>query len=640
MSKRTNTLLWRNAVSLTGAALAVISALFILSLLFLDVVTGQPNPYLGLLTYLVFPGLVVVGGVMMVSGVALALRRHRRQQGTANHVRYYPRVNLNLPHHRHVLFIIGAAIAVVIPLVGILSYEGYHYTDSDQFCGLVCHAVMEPQYTTYLKSPHAKVNCAECHIGPGASWYVKSKLSGVRQVLSVATDSFPRPIPPAIQELRPATETCRECHWPAKYFGDELVTIEHFASDEANTRHRLRMLLKVGGSDRSTGPPSGIHWHMALGFTIEYVAVDDHLQDIPWVRIVDDSTSNERIYRSDGKSVADPPPPGTRRVVDCMDCHNRPAHMFRSPDRAVDLALNVDPPLQSLPFAKREAVRALVQPYVSKSDGLAGVPLSIEWFYQKQMPDVWEARRSDIERLKNVAVDIYRTNFFPEMNVNWRTYQDNIGHKHVQGCFRCHGGRHVDATGNPISHECSVCHVFLQPRHVDDPSSLVQTAGFVHPMKLEGSHAMLRCDQCHTGGVSPSRTCEGCHTMQHEFRAASLSAFASFSIPPDPMLESVSCDGCHDLSEPTNFEMIDTACMDCHEDEGERFDGLLASWHREVDQLLSDAETGADERGRQLLQKLRAAGPLHNIEATRMLIRSLAEESGSSTVSDHSPDYK
>ncbi len=631
MSTRVGTPLWRNAFTLTGAALAVVSLLFILSFLFFDLVSDQQSPYLGLFTYLIFPAVLMLGVVLMATGVGLARWRHRRRYGLTDLVHYYPRIDLNLPHHRRALIAVGTVVAAAIPLIGVLSYEGYHYTDSNEFCGKVCHAVMEPQYTAYLQSPHASVSCAECHIGPGASWYVKSKLSGVRQVLAVASDSFPRPIPPAIQELRPATETCRECHWPAKFFGDQLVTIRHFASDEANTSHQLRMLLKTGGSDRSTGPPSGIHWHMTLGFTIEYVAVDDQLQDIPWVRTVDDTTGDERIYRSDGKSLADPPPPGTRRVVDCMDCHNRPTHIFRSPDRAVDVALNVDPSLQSLPFAKREAVSALVSPYVSKADGLAGVPVSIELFYRKQKPDVWETRRTDVKRLEKVAVEIYRTNFFPEMNVNWRTYPDNIGHKLFPGCFRCHEGRHVDAAGNTISHECSVCHEFLLPRSPDDPSSLVQTAGFVHPVPLEGSHGTMRCNRCHTGGVAPSSSCEGCHTVQHEFRAGTLSAFASFGIPRDPMLETVGCDGCHDLSEPTDIETIDAACMDCHEDEEERFEGMLASWSREVGQLLLDAEARTDDRGRQLLQTLRTAGPLHNIEATRILVRSLTSESGPST---------
>ncbi len=626
MSAKRGVLLWRNPVTMAGAVVAVMAALFILSFVLLDLVSGQQNPYMGLFTYLVLPGVLVVGVVMALCGVAVTRMRYRRQYGPIKSIHYYPRINLNLPIHRRVMFGTAIVLMLAIPMIGVLSYEGYHYTDSNKFCGLVCHEVMEPQYTAYLQSPHASVNCAECHIGSGATWYVKSKLSGMRQVLAVANDSFPRPIPPAIQELRPATETCRECHWPAKFFGDQLVTIDQFASDEANTHSQLRMLVKTGGSDKSTGPPSGIHWHMTLGFKIEYVATDEHLQEIPWVRTVNDSTGEERIYRSDGKPVSDPPPEGTRRVVDCMDCHNRPTHIFRAPDRAMDVALNVDRSLQSLPFAKREAVRALVYPYDSKSEGLAGVPASIEQFYREAMPGIADSRRADIRRLKKVTTEIYRTNFFPEMNVNWRTYPNNIGHKLFPGCFRCHEGQHIDDVGNTISHECSVCHEFLPPRRAETVPSLIQSAGFVHPLPLAGSHAAMRCNLCHTGGASPPKSCEGCHTLQHEFRTGALSGFTSVSIPADPMLDIVSCDGCHDLSEPADIETIDAVCMDCHDDDEERFGGMLASWGREADQLLGDAEATTDDQGRRLLQTLRKAGPLHNMEATRILIRSLTKE--------------
>ena len=255
------------------------------------------------------------------------------------------------------------------------------------------------------------------------------------------------------------------------------------------------------------------------------------------------------------------------------------------------------------------------------------MPESIEQFYRKQMPDVWESRQGDIERLGIVAAEIYRTNFFPEMNVNWRTYPDNIGHKIFPGCFRCHEGRHVDSAGIAISHECSVCHVFPAHGTVDPPSSYVQTAGFVHPTQLEGSHATIRCDRCHTGGVAPASSCEGCHSLQHEFRSGTLSAFSSLGIARDSMHEPVSCEACHDLTQPTDIQTIDAMCMDCHEDEEERFEGMLESWSREVERLINDAEPRTDDRGRQLLETLRKAGPLHNIEATRLLVRSVTGES-------------
>ncbi|HEY3246095.1 MAG TPA: cytochrome c3 family protein [Phycisphaerae bacterium] len=616
---------WRNTATVVGGVVAILAVLFALSLLFFDLVSAQPSPYLGIFAYLVFPVLVVLGAGVALAGLLIAAWRYKRRGGAV--VQYYPRIDLNLPSHRRALLALGVVVALALPCVGLMSYQGYHYTESDQFCGS-CHSVMDPQYIAYKQSPHARVGCAECHIGAGASWYVKSKLSGIRQVFAVALDTYSRPIPPAIQELRPATETCQHCHWPAKFYGSQLVAIDHYASDEANTSRPIRMLLKTGGADPTTGPPSGIHWHMSLGFSIEYVATDPALQQIPWVRMTNRATHAQAIYRSDGLKASDPPPLGTRREIDCMDCHNRPTHIFRAPQRAADLALNVHPELQLLPYAKRELVGALVKPYATKAEGLAGVSAAIQEAYREHNPEVWQQRRGDIDRLVEVAGEIYGSNFFPEMKVDWRTYPDNIGHKIFPGCFRCHDGKHADDAGKAISTACSTCHDFLTPGETAAQTSLVQVTGFVHPVPLEGVHATLRCDQCHTGGVAPATTCAGCHTRESDFFAGKTDQFQRFHIKQDTMARAVQCTGCHDLSKPLTLEALSEKCLDCHEDE-ERFGGLLASWKKEADDLLRQAESQAGPADRKLLDLLRKSGPLHNIEGTRTILRDLPHSTAS-----------
>ncbi|MEK6799783.1 MAG: cytochrome c3 family protein [Planctomycetota bacterium] len=623
--------LWRNTMTIIGGMIGMVALFFMISFLIIEVATPLRSPYLGMFTFLVFPGVLVFGVILCALGLVRSRRRFRKRYGRLSAYHLYPRLDLNNPRHRRYVVVSAACVALTIPVIGVLSYEGYHYTDSNDFCGKVCHTVMEPQFTAYQQSPHAKVSCAQCHIGTGASWYVKSKLSGTRQVIAVALNSFPRPIPPAIQELRPATETCRQCHWPSKFYGDQLVTIDHFAPDEANTHSRMRMLLKTGGSDPSTGPPSGIHWHMALGFTIEYIATDERLQEIPWVRMVDQATGREAIYRADGLKSTDPLPQGTRRTVDCMDCHNRPTHVFRSPDRAVDSALNVSPLLQSLPYAKRELVRVLAEPYPTKEKGLATITRSLAEFYQHKYPKVWEQQKKQVDGLILAGKEIYENNFFPEMNVSWRTYPNNIGHKIYPGCFRCHEGRHKDDTGRVLSHNCGSCHDFMTPVEGDDKPSLVRTGGFEHPYKLEGSHAALRCDQCHTGGMEPAPNCAGCHTTQVQFRAGTLAAFSELGIPGEPMAETVDCQDCHDLSKPRTIEAIDPRCMDCHGDEPDKFKGMLGSWKAEIDHALHAASGLTDPVAQARIEALRKAGPLHNIEAARRVLQSLGISGAVST---------
>ena len=607
---------------MVGGLLAALITLFIISFLTIDLTSEHPSPYIGLFTYLVFPGVLVLAIWMILVGLFLARRRLRRLRGSVGQVQYYPRFDLNDVRHRRVLAIGGVAMTLTLPIIGLLSYEGYHYTDSNEFCGSVCHTVMEPQFAAYQQSPHAHVHCAECHIGSGASWYVKSKLSGIRQVFAVVLGTFPRPIPPAIQELRPATETCQQCHWPSKFYGDQLVTIDHYGSDEKNTAGRIRMLLKTGGSDPSTGPPSGIHWHMALGFTVEYVAVDDHLQEIPWVKTTDHATNQSRVFRSDGLMEKDPPPKGTRRTVDCMDCHNRPTHIFRSPEKAADSALHVHSALQTLPFAKRELVAALARSYPTKNDGNREIKEALESFYRDQYTQVWNDRRRDVEQLVDAALEIYRATAFPEMNVSWRTYPNNIGHKIFPGCFRCHDDKHVDDSGRSMNRDCGACHEFLVPSNGDLGSNTVHVGGFVHPFSLVGPHAALRCDQCHTGGVAPNPTCAGCHVSVADFRAGTLPGWSKTKLPADSMRDIADCEACHDLARQMTLETLDEKCMDCHSDEEDKFRGLLASWKREVDALLVPLEQSAPG-DKQLIGSLQKAGPLHNIEATREILKTL-----------------
>jgi hypothetical protein len=379
------------------------------------------------------------------------------------------------------------------------------------------------------------------------------------------------------------------------------------------------------------GPPSGIHWSMALGKKVEFVATDEALQEIPWARVTDRETGVQTVYRSDGRSGDDPPPVGTRRTVDCMDCHNRSTHVFRTPSRAVNSALIVEPELRSIPFAKRELVAAIVKPYPSREEGRAGVTSAVRGFYQDDYPEVFEARGGEVDRLIEIAKACYNRSFFPRMNVSWRTYCNNIGHLEFAGCFRCHDGKHVDDEGNPITRECSACHDFLVPASSPDESSLLTVGGFQHPVELEGIHETMRCNDCHTGGIAPSSTCAGCHTTQAQYIAGTLPALASFDIAADSMAEMVDCEECHDLSSPKDIATINEACLDCHDDEEERFADMLPSWKAEVDGLLKKARARTDERSREALEALAGAGPLHNIEASRKILRDIIGEAEGSS---------
>ena len=274
---------FRNWLSLTGLVVMVGSLFSFLLLLLLDSLAHFSNPYVGILTYLVAPVFLVTG---MVLGLAGALWR-RRQLAKSTGPLPPLRIDLTRPHDRRMLgfFLAGSVVFLLISAIG--SYQSYRFTESVPFCGQTCHEVMKPELVTYLHSPHARVACAECHIGKGAKWYVRSKLSGTYQVYATLADKFPRPIPTPVKNLRPAQETCEECHWPSKFVGSLERTFWYFLGDETNTPFTVQMLLNVGGGDPTHGPLEGIHWHMNVGYRIEYIAADRARQKIPWVRMTD-----------------------------------------------------------------------------------------------------------------------------------------------------------------------------------------------------------------------------------------------------------------------------------------------------------------------------------------------------------------
>ena len=497
--------LWNNVISLFGFVVAGLAVMLLSTFTWFNVVSPVQNPYVDVIGFLVLPGFLIIGLTLIPIGVWIKYRRVRRKD-PAQRVTVRLHFDVDNPiHRRRLIAFLTITFVIVLPLVGVSSYHGYHYTDSTEFCAKVCHSVMEPQAVAFERSPHARVACAECHIGPGADWFVKSKLSGTRQVLAVLADTYPRPIPPAITELRPARDTCEHCHWPAKFFGSQLKTVVHFGSDEQNTRREVMMLLKTGGADSSTGRTEGIHMHMALSGSVDYVATDEGLQQIPWVRYTAKDGA-VTVYRSDGRAGHEAPPKGIVRRVDCMDCHNRAAHLFRTPQQAVQLALESGQLDRSLPFLKREAVAVLSEEYPDRGAAHAAIRQGLTKFYGEILPPDKRPEGGRVEQAIQRVIDLYGQNFFPEMKVAWHTYPDNIGHVDSPGCMRCHDGLHVADSGLVISSDCNTCHTFLN-RSPDQPATLLE-GEFQHSMPLT-QHPNLRCHQCHSGGPLP--TCAECH---------------------------------------------------------------------------------------------------------------------------------
>jgi hypothetical protein len=444
----------KNPVSLLGAVLVTISAVLFLFVFLLELFGMHTNPYIGMVFFVALPGLFVLGLLLIPLGM---WREHRALVSGAHTRSAWPRVDLNDARHRTIAIIVSVLTIVNVVIIGLASFRGLHYMDSVEFCGQVCHEVMQPQFASYSAGPHARVNCVACHIGPGAPWFVRSKLSGARQLFAVAFDTHSRPIPSPVHNLRPARDTCEQCHWPEKFHGDRLRAFREYASDEANSESITLMRIHVGGGSESLGPVAGIHWHTAVSNRIEYIATDEERNTIPWVRLTGpDGTVTE--YVVEGASE-DELARGERRVMDCVDCHNRPSHTFEpSAAKAVDHAIARGAISRDLPYVRREAIAVLEREFPDQATALGAVATALRAFYAREYPEVAAERAAAVDAAVGTVQGLYSRNVFPSMRVTWGTYANQVGHTEAPGCFRCHDGSHAAPDGSVIRMDCELCH--------------------------------------------------------------------------------------------------------------------------------------------------------------------------------------
>lgn len=490
----------KNPISLIGIALAAVAFANIVFLVLIDLLSSQPSPYIGILAYMVAPGFLILGLILIPLGMIVERRRRLKQAGVEPH---FATLDLNKPSQRStVAFVLSFVVAFsLISAVG--SYKAYEFTDSVQFCGQLCHTVMHPEFTAYQASPHARVACVECHVGSGASWYVKSKLSGARQVYYTAMGTFPRPIPTPVANLRPAPQTCEQCHWPKKFWGAQLKTFTHYGVDEQNTPRVIRMLIKTGGGDPSLGQAGeGIHWHMNIANKITYFATDEQRQTIPWVRMEDSQGQVTEYASKDAPPTQAQIDKASKRRMDCIDCHNRPSHIYTPPDVSVDRSITGRTIDASLPFIKQQGVQVLTADYKTKDEAEKAIAANLNKFYQDKYPQIASGKSESVKAAVAELQRIYDTTFFPDMKVNWKTHPNNIGHLYFAGCFRCHDGNHVSKDGKVISKDCNACHSVLEQVEGTMQVAQLPAQTFKHPVDI-GDLKNVNCSDCHTGGVGP-----------------------------------------------------------------------------------------------------------------------------------------
>jgi nitrate/TMAO reductase-like tetraheme cytochrome c subunit len=433
---------------MAGMAITTAAAVVFVALALAMLLGMLSNPYAGLVVFVLLPAIFVVG--LLLIPVGMRLQRKALAQGRA--ADDWPVIDFRHARTRRVALTVTALTAINVVIVLLAGYGTLHWMESPAFCGAVCHEPMHPQYTAWQNAPHSNVTCVQCHIGEGGEAFIHYKLAGVRQLFHVVTNSYPRPIP-GVADMRPALETCGNCHWVERPLGDKLRLSRTFGDDETNSETVTAMALHVGGPHEKQ-----IHWHANPGLKVEFVATDPARQTIPWVRVTrPDGTVQE--YSAEGVT-AEQLAAGERRTMDCLDCHNVVAHRIApTAEEAVDRAMASGELPRTLPFVRREGVRLVRANYQDADAAAAAIAEGLRGFYKTQSGSFDAAA---IERSVSALQAVYRRNVFPPMNVTFGVYPDNIGHTTSQGCFRCHDGSHTAKDGSIITFDCESCHKMLE----------------------------------------------------------------------------------------------------------------------------------------------------------------------------------
>ena len=488
----------KNWLTIIGSIVAGINLALVILLFIISTIFNKGNTNLGLFIYIILPGFLVLG--LLLIPIGMFLERKRLRKSLVHEVARLPRIDLNDPRHRNAFIIFTVTTIIILFLSTLGSFKAYHITESVEFCGTLCHQVMEPEHTAYQNSPHANVSCVECHVGSGASWYVKSKLSGLHQVYAVLTKTYPTPIETPLHDLRPARETCEKCHWPQKFYTRTLWTNKYFLADSLNTEWDVMLQMKTGPEYSGLGLIEGIHWHINPAVNIEYISENDKRENITYVKYTNKSTGEVTVYRNDNNPVSDSLiSVSTTRTMDCIDCHNRPSHNYNSPPVYFDKAMLTGAVSKKIPFFKKVAMGILRETFSGTDTALLKISDSITGYYKSEYNDFYK-NNTDLINSSVVSVQkAFSQNTFPGMKVTYDLYPEHIGHLESDGCFRCHNDAFKAENGRIITRDCNLCHTIVGQgkQGMMEYTNIREALQFQHPVDIGTAWKEANCAECH-----------------------------------------------------------------------------------------------------------------------------------------------
>lgn len=451
-------ILFRNALTWLGTVLTTLSGLTLLLALGASLVSPIANSYAIAFLYLILPGVFVTGLLLIPLGLLVDRLRGRDPLRDSSFQKAAGIIFSDRNARASIIFFCVFSI-INIFILGAVGHKAIKYSESPEFCGTLCHTVMEPEYNTYLNSPHSRVKCTECHIGEGMDWAIRAKIDGIPMIWETLNSSYPRPIPSPVHTLRPARETCEKCHWPAKFLGNRFKIFEHFDSDKENSPMVNALNLKIGGRNPKTNEYHGIHWHVSSDVEIWYDSLDEKREKIGTVTF---KKAGETVKVFKNPDTEDQPV-REHRLMSCVDCHNRPSHAFKPvPEIAVDDAIAEGRVDREVPFARKSMVEVLKTTDIPRPQAYERLREDLNKWYADEKEEVTPEQ---LDALAKTASEIYQRNIYPEMNLGWDVHPNHLGHRggyeDMRGCFRCHDDMHESEEGEVITQDCSLCHEMI-----------------------------------------------------------------------------------------------------------------------------------------------------------------------------------
>ena len=452
----------RNNVSLAGMIIISISFPLLVACALLDTLEVVHNPLFGAWIYGVLTPIFILGHCIFFIGFFfIGSGPDKESPCSYGYIKkHFPHVSERTNFRKLILLASFLAIGNFSVLV-FVGYTGHHYSETPRFCGTLCHYPMSPEARAHEISPHSRVACVDCHVGSGMKNFISSKIAGIRQVVSVTIGSFSRPIQMPTHGLRPAKQTCEECHRPELFHGDKLKIIDRYQGDKKNTHLQTVLLMKLGSGGQGTGA-RGIHWHVSNKNKIMYTYEDDLRELISEVHLFK-ADGSEIIFKNPkvkAENHSRSPEHGSKEM-DCVDCHNRPAHIYLSPEEAIDQRISNGIISSELPFIKKKGMELITAAHPSKEQALQVIATALPAWYTRNYPELAGEKGAHIIQAAASLREAYRENIYPDMKIDWNTYSSNLGHHDDGGCFRCHNDTLEAADGSIIPQDCETCHILL-----------------------------------------------------------------------------------------------------------------------------------------------------------------------------------